>query len=75
MMAVPNVLPRTTPEPVTEATVGVPLLQLPPEGVSVSVLVVPGHNVTVPPMAAGAGKGLTVIGKVARPVPQLLVTR
>ena len=51
------------------------VLQVPPLTVSVSVLVLAGQRVVVPPMVPGEGNGLTVTKAVATdtPHPELMV--
>ena len=69
--AVPAALPRTRPVLFTEATAGLPLLQLPPETVGVIVVVVPGHMMVLPESDPALGNGFTANTRVATPVPQL----
>ena len=74
IVVVPTVIPEATPEeePMV-ATAGVLLLQIPPVVASVSVITVPVHWLTGPPMAATAGTGLMVITLLEVPVPQIPV--
>jgi len=51
MTAVPTAMPETTPAPDTVATDELLLLHTPPEGVAVSGLVPPMHNVALPDIA------------------------
>lgn len=65
MVEVPADTPVTIPVPEpTVATAVLLLLHEPPPEALVSVVVVPGHAVSVPPIAAG--NGLTVTAWVAR---------
>jgi hypothetical protein len=74
MVAVPAVIPVTTPVEDTEATVVLVLLHTPPAAASLSVVVDPAQTVVTPVMLPAFGTGLTVIGLTATAVPQLLVT-
>jgi hypothetical protein len=67
MVAVPEDMPVTTPEPEMEAIVRSLLLQMPPVVASVSVTTSPTHSVPGPPM--GEGSALTVTGMVAMQPP------
>ena len=68
---VPEVLPRTTPEPLTVATVGLPLVQLPPETVGVMVVKLPGQTMVLPDNDPAFGNGLTANTLVTVSAPQL----
>ena len=75
MVAVPALMPVTTPVAgLTEATALLLLLQLPPAVASLNVVVAPLHTVVVPVIAATAVPVVTVTVVVAVAVPQLLVT-
>ena len=69
MIDVPAVTPVTTPVPAsTVALAGALLLHAPPPGDEVSVVVVPTHADSVPPIAPGAD--VTVTTRVAtQPLP------
>ena len=54
IVVVPGVRPVTIPEPDTVATAILELLQPPPNGVLVSVIVLPAHTVVGPPIAPAA---------------------
>ena len=65
MIAVPAVTPVTTPlDPMTEATVGVPLLHVPPLVLSVKALALPTHTPNVPWIEARAKTELAQKSKV-----------
>jgi len=53
IIEVPVAAPDTTPPDVTVATLVVPLVQVPPAGVLLSVVEPPTHNVSVPVMGVG----------------------
>jgi len=53
IVAVPDATPSTIPDVPIVAMEPVALVQIPPEEVSVSVIVVPGHTVDGPPITAG----------------------
>ena len=74
MVTVPAVTPVTTPEEVTVALAVLPLVQLPPDGVSDNAVVAPGQTVAVPKIGPGAGSGFMVINAVVPALPQLLLT-
>jgi hypothetical protein len=56
-VAMPVTIPVVNP---TVATAGILLLQCPPPGVEVSVIVAPTHKADGPPIAPGAGLAVTV---------------
>jgi hypothetical protein len=72
--AVPLVTPVTTPDVLTVATDGLPLLHEPPLSDADKAVVAPAHIVAVPVTTAEEGEGVTVIILVVVAVPQLLVT-
>ena len=74
MLAVPAVMPLTTPLVPTVATEVLLLLHVPPAVALLSVVVLPAVSVAVPVMVPADGNGLTVITLAAAAVPQLLVT-
>ena len=74
MVAVPAVLPLTTPDALTEAIVAADELQLPPVVVLVIVMLAPAQTALAPAIAATTGSGLTVTALVTGVVPQVLVT-
>jgi hypothetical protein len=51
-----------------------PLLQVPPVPVVVSVVVLPAHTAVAPLMVPATGAGLTVTAAVAMAIPQPVVT-
>lgn len=57
MFTTPVETPVTTPRELTVAMPGAPLVQLPPPGVPVSVMVVPTHTAVGPTMTSA---GLTI---------------
>lgn len=65
-MPVPT--PVTTPDELTVATVGVPLVHEPPEGQPESVIMLPVHTLVGPVMTLA---GLTVNGAVAYAEPTM----
>ena len=75
MVEIPNPTPVTMPVLPTVATDVVPLAQLPPDEDELSIVVVPGHAVVVPVMAAGNGFTVTTNeGDVALHVLLLITT-
>ena len=61
-MAVPSVAPYTTPVvALTLAIAGALLLHVPPDGVLLSVVVLPRHAINVPVIVVGNGVTVTVI--------------
>lgn len=73
IVAVPALIPVTTPEALIVATEVAELLQVPPVVASLSVAVAPAQIVVVPVIMAGvAGGAVTTIPRVADTVPQLL---
>lgn len=62
-------MPLNVPPPVIVAVVVGVLLQVPPVVVSVSVVLVPAHNVVVPCIAAGDAVTVSVLVTV-QPVPK-----
>lgn len=61
IVAVPGAMPLTIPvDKPTEATEGVVLVQVPPETVLVSVVVVATHSEAVPPIADGVALTVTI---------------
>ena len=73
MVSVPADAPVTTPVEFIVALLVVTLLQLPPEAVSVSVMVLPVQTADEPAIVPATGNGKIVIAVVASAVPQLLV--
>jgi hypothetical protein len=73
-LAVPAMLPATTPEPSTVATDGMLLDHEPPDIPSVREIVEPAQTDEVPVMAPAVDNALTVTSCVATDVPQLLDT-
>jgi len=67
MFATPASIPELTPEDVTVATDGVPLLHVPPVVEELSVVVEAGQTVEVPVIEEGLG--LTVIGYTVKQPP------
>lgn len=68
-MAVPGAIPTTRPTVApTVATEGVLLVQVPPDGVLVSMVVLPTHTVPAPDIAEGPGVTLTDIVALQPPV-------
>lgn len=55
IVAVPDATPSTIPDVPIVAMEPVALVQIPPDEVSVSAIVVPGHTVDGPPITAGKG--------------------
>jgi hypothetical protein len=73
MYAVPATTGVTTPEELTEATDGLPLLHTPPVVVSLKVIVVPTATLSGPVIDPALGNGLIVAILVACDVPQVLL--
>ena len=73
MVVLPVDTPVTTP-PLTVAMAVDALLQVPPEMVSIRVVVAPVQLVVEPVIVPATGVGLTVKLWLAATVPQLLVT-
>lgn len=75
MVAMPVPIPDTMPvDNPTVATVGLLLVQIPPEVASESVMTDEVHWLVGPLMAATVGTGLMVITEKDEAVPQLVVT-
>ena len=74
MIEVPAKFPVTIPDEFTDATVGVPDVQVPPDVASVRVMVEPTHTDDDPEIADTIGRAFTVTVLVTVEVPQLLVT-
>ena len=61
MVTVPALTPVTTPVPATTvAMLVLPLLHVPPVVADVRLVVLPAHNTSVPPIAAGVADTVTV---------------
>jgi hypothetical protein len=73
-VAIPALVPVTTPEALIDAIVPLPDNHVPAAGVAVSVVVVPADIVVVPVITAATGSGFTVTILVAVALPQMLVT-
>ncbi len=74
MITVPVAIPVTVPEVGSiEASDGLLLLHVPPDGMSLSTVVSPAHTVGEPMMLPGPVK-LTATTKVAVALPQPLLT-
>ena len=74
MVAVPDVMPLTTPKGSTVAMLVAAELHTPPATASVSDVVEPAHTAIIPVMLPVAGSGPTVTIIPAAAVPQLLLT-
>ncbi len=74
MVAVPADMPVTTPDELTVALLVLPLLQVPPDTVLLSVVVADTQTVPLPAIAPASGDGFTVNTRVVTTVPQLLET-
>ena len=74
IITAPAAIPVTTPSLLMVATDAVPLIQLPPVPVELSVIVVPVHKADAPLMVPATGSGLTDTALVAVAAPQLLLT-
>ena len=74
MVSVPPLTPVTTPLPVTVAKAILLLLQIPPDTLSVSVILAPAQTFEVPVIIPAEGYGLMVIVFVEIAVPHELVT-
>src|ERR1700741_1888533 len=74
MVAVPAVIPVTSPVPFTVATAVLLDDQLPPAVTLDNVVLFPAHTVVVPVIDATVGTSFTVTDAVLFVVPQLLVT-
>ena len=62
MVAVPPATPYTVPvDALTVATEALLLVQVPPEAVLANTVVLPGHTVAVPVMAAGVALTVTTV--------------
>lgn len=70
IVAVPEAIPVTTPEPLTSAMPGALLLQTPPVTASVSEVVLPAHRVVVPDTVPAEGGAATDNSTTANDVPQ-----
>jgi hypothetical protein len=73
-MALPAVTPVTVPVVLTVAVVLALLLHTPPDAVSVRVMALPSQTERKPAIVPATGCGFTVTVRVARAVPQPLVT-
>ena len=71
-MAVPALLPVTTPPVVMVATVVGLIAHAPPAGVPVSVVLLPTHVAAVPVIGLGSGFTVTVVVRI-HPVPSVYV--
>ena len=74
MVAEPAPTPNTVPVELTDAMAALVVVHAPPETPLVSTVVPPTQVVAVPVIVPADGGPITVIGKVATPVPQLRVT-
>ena len=74
MVALPAVIPVTSPVELTLAIPEDAVDQLPPLTVDESAVFAPVQTEAAPEIEPALGNGLTVIGAVATLVPQLLVT-
>jgi len=74
MVAVPAVIPLTTPDAFMVAMAVAALVHMPPGVASASEVVAAGHTVAVPVIVPATGRGLTVAIIVAAAVPHVLVT-
>ena len=75
MVAVPLVIPDTTPDAETEATDASLVAHVPPLTLSVKVADEPVQMIGVPLIALARAAGFTVTVVVATAVPQVLVTK
>ena len=74
MVALPVVLPLTTPAALTLAIAALLLLHVPPLTASLKVVVVPVQTDVTPVMVPADGNGLIMTVVVADTLPQLPVT-
>ena len=72
MVAVPELIPVIIPVALPAVAIaGATLLHVPPGVASLRVVVIPGHSLAVPEIAATTGNGLTVTDFVTNEVPQV----
>ena len=74
IIVVPAETPVTIPVLLTSAMAAFSLLHIPPDAVSLNVVVVLSHTADLPEIVSATGNGLINMGKFAAAVPQEFVT-